>query len=120
MLPSDVIAIKKQLNKLEAQLAAMQATLNKLAKEKPSKPVTLTPAKLLAYVQNATDYTKDKQFAYFLQAGVMPRRKLQKLSKTNSAALDQLLRLLIDEQRIREVDCMYPDKIHGERGYIAI
>jgi cob(I)alamin adenosyltransferase len=119
MLTSDVVAIKKQLKQMQEQLTAIQEALATLTK-KPSKPVTITAEKLLMYIRHASFYEKDKQFAYFLRAGVMPRRKLQKLSKTNSAALDQLLRLLIDEQKIKEVDCMYPDKIHGERGYIAI
>ena len=113
--------MQEQLNRMEAQLAAMQATLDALAKAskvKTSHRSAVSEDRLMRYITESQRYTRDKQFVYFLQRGIMPRRKLLKLSKMQSSALDMILRKLVDDKRIVEVSCMYPNGEHGERGYM--
>ena len=115
--------MQEQLNQIQAQLAAMQATLDALAKAskiKTGHKSALSEETLLRYITNSKRYTSDKQFVYFLQSNVMPRRKLLKLSKLKSATLDIMLRKLIDDKRIKEVNCMYPNGVNGERGYMIL
>lgn len=111
--------MQDELKKIKAQLASQQATLDKilgLLEGQSKKRRTAKPESIIKYIKNAHLY-KDEKFAYFLAKGIMPRRKLLKLTRLSTSELDPVLDAMIAARRIFSAPCVDEKGNKGEIGY---